>query len=80
MSANHLLIIDDDSRLTSMVGDYLRDAGFEVTTAGSRSTWASASRAWTASRATSPGISSTCSSCSRKAPAACFHETRSWIR
>ena len=35
MSANHLLIIDDDSRLTSMVGDYLRDAGFEVTTAGS---------------------------------------------
>src|SRR5436309_576742 len=34
MSA-HLLIIDDDTRLTSMVGDYLRDAGFEVTTAGS---------------------------------------------
>ncbi len=34
MSA-HLLIIDDDTRLTSMVGDYLREAGFEVTTAGS---------------------------------------------
>jgi two-component system phosphate regulon response regulator OmpR len=31
----HLLIIDDDARLTSMVGEYLRDAGFEVTTAGS---------------------------------------------
>ena len=34
MSA-HLLIIDDDTRLTSMVGDYLRDAGFDVATAGS---------------------------------------------
>jgi two-component system, OmpR family, phosphate regulon response regulator OmpR len=31
----HLLIIDDDARLTAMVGDYLREAGFEVTTAGS---------------------------------------------
>jgi two-component system phosphate regulon response regulator OmpR len=35
MSANHLLIVDDDTRLTSMIGDYLREAGFEVTTAGS---------------------------------------------
>jgi len=34
MSA-HLLIIDDDTRLISMVGDYLRDAGFDVATAGS---------------------------------------------
>lgn len=31
----HLLIVDDDARLTAMVGDYLRGAGFEVTTAGS---------------------------------------------
>jgi DNA-binding response OmpR family regulator len=30
-----LLIVDDDSRLTAMVGDYLRGAGFEVTTAAS---------------------------------------------
>jgi DNA-binding response OmpR family regulator len=30
-----LLLIDDDARLTSMVGDYLRNAGFEVDTAGS---------------------------------------------
>jgi two-component system phosphate regulon response regulator OmpR len=29
-----LLLIDDDARLTSMVGDYLRNAGFEVSTAG----------------------------------------------
>jgi len=34
MSAQ-LLIVDDDTRLTAMVGDYLRDAGFDVTTAGS---------------------------------------------
>ena len=33
MSAR-LLLIDDDSRLTEMVGDYLRNAGFEVETAG----------------------------------------------
>jgi DNA-binding response OmpR family regulator len=30
-----LLLIDDDNRLTSMVGDYLRHAGFEVDVAGS---------------------------------------------
>jgi len=30
-----LLLIDDDSRLTSMVGDYLRGAGFTVEVAGS---------------------------------------------
>ncbi len=30
-----LLLIDDDARLTGMVGDYLRNAGFEVSTAGS---------------------------------------------
>ena len=34
MSA-HLLIIDDDTRLTTMLGEYLRDAGFDVTIAGS---------------------------------------------
>ena len=34
MSAN-LLLIDDDVRLASMVGDYLRSAGFHVKTAGS---------------------------------------------
>ena len=34
MSAQ-LLIVDDDTRLTAMVGDYLRDAGFDVTTTGS---------------------------------------------
>jgi DNA-binding response OmpR family regulator len=33
MSAR-LLLIDDDARLTGMVGDYLRAAGFEVSTAG----------------------------------------------
>jgi two-component system, OmpR family, phosphate regulon response regulator OmpR len=32
---NRLLMIDDDTRLTSMVGDYLRGHGFEVDTAGS---------------------------------------------
>ena len=31
----HLLLIDDDTRLTTMVGDYLRGHGFEVDTAGS---------------------------------------------
>jgi len=31
----HLLLIDDDARLTSMVGDYLRAAGFEVEAAPS---------------------------------------------
>ena len=30
-----LLLIDDDARLASMVGDYLRQAGFEVELAGS---------------------------------------------
>ena len=30
-----LLLIDDDVRLSAMVGDYLRGAGFEVETAGS---------------------------------------------
>jgi DNA-binding response OmpR family regulator len=30
-----LLLIDDDSRLTTMLGDYLKRAGFEVTVAGS---------------------------------------------
>ncbi len=30
-----LLLIDDDARLTGMVGDYLRAAGFDVSTAGS---------------------------------------------
>jgi two-component system phosphate regulon response regulator OmpR len=30
-----LLLIDDDARLSSMVGDYLRNSGFEVETAGS---------------------------------------------
>ena len=34
MSA-HLLLIDDDTRLTTMVGDYLRGHGFEVDSAGS---------------------------------------------
>jgi DNA-binding response OmpR family regulator len=34
MSAR-LLLIDDDARLTGMVGDYLRGAGFEVSVAGS---------------------------------------------
>ena len=34
MSA-HLLLIDDDVRLSTMVGDYLRAAGFEVAAAGS---------------------------------------------
>ena len=30
-----LLLIDDDTRLTDMVGDYLRNAGYEVDVAGS---------------------------------------------
>ena len=30
-----LLLLDDDARLASMVGDYLRASGFEVETAGS---------------------------------------------
>ena len=29
-----LLLVDDDARLSSMVGDYLRSAGFEIDTAG----------------------------------------------
>ena len=33
--SQRLLLIDDDVRLTSMVGDYLRGHGFEVDTAGS---------------------------------------------
>lgn len=32
---SRLLLIDDDARLSTMVGDYLRQAGFDVTTAGS---------------------------------------------
>jgi DNA-binding response OmpR family regulator len=35
MSPVRLLLIDDDLRLTAMVGDYLRGHGFEVDTAGS---------------------------------------------
>ncbi|WP_163561251.1 response regulator transcription factor, partial [Klebsiella oxytoca] len=35
MSSSRLLLIDDDARLTGMVGDYLQAAGFEVNTAGS---------------------------------------------
>ena len=35
MSAAKLLLIDDDLRLTAMVGDYLRASGFEVDAAGS---------------------------------------------
>jgi two-component system phosphate regulon response regulator OmpR len=31
---HRLLLIDDDARLAAMVGDYLRNAGFEVETAG----------------------------------------------
>ncbi len=37
MSPAKLLLIDDDLRLTAMVGDYLRGHGFEVDTAGSLS-------------------------------------------
>jgi DNA-binding response OmpR family regulator len=33
--SQRLLLIDDDTRLTEMVGDYLRRNGFEVDTAGS---------------------------------------------
>jgi DNA-binding response OmpR family regulator len=32
---SHLLLIDDDTRLTTLVGDYLRGHGFEVESAGS---------------------------------------------
>jgi two-component system, OmpR family, phosphate regulon response regulator OmpR len=32
---NHLLLLDDDRRLTEMVSGYLRNNGFEVSTAGS---------------------------------------------
>jgi DNA-binding response OmpR family regulator len=35
MSTARLLLIDDDARLTEMVGDYLRQAGFDVECAGS---------------------------------------------
>jgi DNA-binding response OmpR family regulator len=35
---NRLLLIDDDARLTAMVGDYLRRNGFEVDTAGTLAT------------------------------------------
>jgi two-component system, OmpR family, phosphate regulon response regulator OmpR len=35
MSPAKLLLIDDDTRLTSMVGEYLRGHGFDVDTAGS---------------------------------------------
>jgi DNA-binding response OmpR family regulator len=36
-TVTRLLLIDDDTRLTAMVGDYLRSSGFEVDTAGSLS-------------------------------------------
>ena len=45
---SRLLLIDDDARLSAMVGDYLRHAGFEVTTAAS----AVASRTCSPSRTT----------------------------
>ncbi len=32
---SRLLLIDDDARLSAMVGDYLRNAGFDITTAAS---------------------------------------------
>jgi DNA-binding response OmpR family regulator len=35
MTAAKILLIDDDSRLTAMVGDYLRGHGYDVETAGS---------------------------------------------
>jgi DNA-binding response OmpR family regulator len=35
MTAQRLLLIDDDARLTTMVGDYLRHAGYEIDSAGS---------------------------------------------
>jgi two-component system phosphate regulon response regulator OmpR len=35
MSNARLLLIDDDARLTDMVGDYLRQAGYEIECAGS---------------------------------------------
>ena len=35
MATARLLLIDDDSRLTAMVGDYLRRGGYEVDAAGS---------------------------------------------
>jgi ActR/RegA family two-component response regulator len=38
-----LLLIDDDARLSSMVGDYLGRAGFAVETAGSLAEGASVS-------------------------------------
>jgi len=34
MTAARLLLIDDDARLTGMLGDYLRQAGYEVEVAG----------------------------------------------
>jgi two-component system phosphate regulon response regulator OmpR len=33
--SHHLLLIDDDARLTDMVGDYLRRQGYQVSVAGS---------------------------------------------
>ena len=33
--SSRILLVDDDARLSAMVGDYLRGAGFEVDTAGS---------------------------------------------
>lgn len=35
LMSSRLLMIDDDARLSAMVGDYLRNAGFEVDAAGS---------------------------------------------
>ena len=42
--AQRLLLIDDDARLTAMVGDYLRGAGFEVDAAPAR--WRPDASAW----------------------------------
>jgi DNA-binding response OmpR family regulator len=33
--SSRLLLVDDDARLSAMVGDYLRGAGFDIDTAGS---------------------------------------------
>ena len=35
--SSRLLLVDDDARLSAMVGDYLRGAGFDIDTAGSLS-------------------------------------------
>ena len=38
MSNEHILLIDDDLRLSAMVGDYLRSHGYEVSSAPSLAT------------------------------------------